>query len=52
MFIDGLTIAGIISTIPIALFVLVFGRTIPEEQADDHLPSSRIAGLDCCITDR
>jgi hypothetical protein len=52
MFIDGLTIAGIISTIPIVLFLLVYGRTIPEEQAEEHRESSRLASLDCCATER
>ena len=51
MFIDSLTIAGILSTIPIFLFVLVYGRTIPEEVDEQHEPS-RIGSLDCCVADR
>jgi len=51
MFIDGLTLAGILSSIPILLFVLVFGRTIPEE-IEEHRTTDRIGELDCCAADR
>jgi len=51
MFIDGLTIAGIISIIPIVLFALVYGRTMPEDE-DYNRESGRIATLDCCTADR
>jgi hypothetical protein len=51
MYIDGLTIAGIISVIPIVVFILVFGRTLPEEPEEQGVDAG-IDDLDCCAVDR